>query len=83
MTVRGVDHHEVDAGLDEKQARLYGVLPDADSGTDDESAARVLGRVREGLALREVLDRDQARGRPTSSTSGSFSTLCRASRASA
>ena len=60
VTMRGVHHHEVDAGLDQQKRAFVCILSYADCCTDDESSTPVFGRVREGLALGEVLDRDQA-----------------------
>ena len=59
MAVRGVDDHEIHTGLNQGQRPLVGVLSHSHRGPDHEPARRVLGRVRVGLALEEVLDRDQ------------------------
>ena len=59
MAVRRVDHDEIDAGLDQGQCALVGILADADRRADDEPAACVLRGKGKRLALGEVLDRDQ------------------------
>ena len=59
VAVRGVHDEEVNARLDQRLRPPLGVLADADGRADDEPALGVLGRVRELLALGEVLDRDQ------------------------
>jgi hypothetical protein len=60
VPVGGVDHEEVDAGLDELPGARVLVLADADGAADAEATAVVLRRVRELLALGEVLDGDEA-----------------------
>ena len=59
MAVGGVDDEDVDTGLDERRGPLPGVAEVADRGTDEQPAVAVLGRVRELLALDEVLDGDE------------------------
>ena len=60
VAVRGVDDEHVGAGRDQRLRALERVGPDADRGADAKPALRVLRRLRELDALRDVLDRDQA-----------------------
>ena len=59
VAVRRVHHQEVGPGLGQCLGPALGVLAHADRGPDDQPSRAVLGRVRELLALGEVLDRDQ------------------------
>src|SRR5207249_11208214 len=47
VTVRGVDHQHVDAGLDQRHRALPGLTEEADRRTDHEPAGAVLGSKRE------------------------------------
>src|SRR5215469_1779302 len=60
VAVRGIHDQEVNARLDQGLRPALGVFADADRPADDESALRVLRRVRELLALGEVLDGDKS-----------------------
>ena len=60
VAVGGVGDEHVDAGLDQRGGPLPGVAEVADGGADQQPAVAVVGRVRELLALDEVLDGDQA-----------------------
>src|SRR5215472_7647048 len=57
--MRGIHDEEVGAGLDQRLRPPLGVLADTNGSTDDEPSFRVFRRVRELLALGEVLHGDQ------------------------
>ena len=59
MSVRGVDDEHVGARGEQRLRALDRVRADADGGADAQPPLRILGRVRELDALRDVLDRDQ------------------------
>ena len=80
MAVRGVDHHDVDLGFDQRLDAREAVLADAGRGRDAQPAQRVLHRIRVGLRLVHVLDGDQADAAAASSTTSSFSMRCLCSR---
>ena len=60
VAVRRVDDERVDPRLDERRGPLERVGPDADGRADPQPAAIVLRRERIRLALRDVLDGDEA-----------------------
>ena len=60
MAVRGVDHDEVDAGLDQPLGALIALVADRGGGGDAQAALLVLAGIRIGDRLLDVLDRDQA-----------------------
>src|SRR5439155_27026529 len=60
VAVRGVDHHHVDSGVDERLRARGGLVADTDRGAAAQPALTVLARVREPPALRDVLYRDEA-----------------------
>ena len=60
MAVRGVDHDEIDAGVDQPLGALEAVLADRGRGGDAQPALRVLAGVRMRDRLLDVLDGDQA-----------------------
>jgi hypothetical protein len=59
VPVRGVHHEEVRPGVRQRLRPPFAVLAHPDRGADHEAALGVLARVRELLALAEVLDGDQ------------------------
>ena len=59
MTVRGIDHQHVDAGIDQRGHALLGVAAHADRRTDQQGFLRVLGGMRVVARLLDVLDGDQ------------------------
>ena len=60
MAVRGIDHHEIDAGIDQRLGARQTVGADAGGGADAQAALLVLAGVRIGLRLFHILDGDQA-----------------------
>ena len=60
MAVRGVDHHQIDAGLDQRLGAREALVADRGGGRDAQAALLVLAGVRIGDGLLDVLDRDQA-----------------------
>ena len=60
VAVRRVDDEHVGTGVDERGCPLERIRPDTDGRADPEPAAFVLRRERVRLALRDVLDGDQA-----------------------
>ncbi len=59
MTVRGVDDHDVNTGIEQRPGALEFTIAGPASGGDAQPAVRVLGGVRVKLRLFDVLDRDQ------------------------
>ncbi len=59
MAVGGVDHNQIDAGIDQRHGALEPVLADTGGGADAQSALFVLTGVRIGLGLLHILDGDQ------------------------
>ena len=59
LTVSGVDHEHVHAGLHQSGGTLPGVAEEADTGGHAQTALLILGGVRVLLGLDEVLDGDQ------------------------
>ena len=55
----GVDDEHVGTGREQRLRALDCVRPDADRGADAQAALRILRRLRELDALRDVLDGDQ------------------------
>ena len=62
MAVGGVDHHHVGAGFRQSHGALVAGVADRRGGADQQAALLVLGGVREGLGLLDVLHRDQTDG---------------------
>ena len=60
MAVRGVDHDEIDAGLDQLLGAVVALVADRGGGGDAQPALLVLAGVRIGDRLLDVLHRDQA-----------------------
>ena len=60
MAVRGVDDDDVAAGGDQALGAFEAALPGRRRRRDEEAPLRVLGGVRIGDLLLDVLDRDQA-----------------------
>lgn len=60
MAVRGVDHDEIDAGIDQPLGALEAAIADRGGGGDAEAALRVLAGQRMGDRLLHVLHGDQA-----------------------
>ena len=60
MAVRGVDHHEIDAGLDQPLGAVEALVADRGRGGDAQAPLLVLAGVRIGDRLLDVLHRDQA-----------------------
>ena len=60
MAVRGVDHDEVDAGLDQPLGALEALVADGGGGGDAQPPLLVLAGIRIGDRLLDVLDGDQA-----------------------
>ena len=60
VAVRGVDDEHVGARGDQRLRALDRVRADAHRSTDAQTALRILRRLRELDALRDVLDRDQS-----------------------
>ena len=59
MAVRGVDHDEIDAGLDQPLGALEALVADRGGGGDAQPALLVLAGIRIGDRLLDVLDGDQ------------------------
>ena len=59
MAVGGVDHHEVDAGLDQPLGAIEPLVADGGGGGDAQPALLVLAGVRIGDRLLDVLHRDE------------------------
>jgi hypothetical protein len=59
MTVRGIDHDDIDARFGQCFGTLFGTLADTDRSTDAQTAMRILGSQRMLGRLEHVLDRDQ------------------------
>ena len=59
MAVRGVDHHDVDTGSDERLDAFFGVARGPDCGPDAQAAELVLARERMLGRFEDVLDGDQ------------------------
>ena len=60
MPVRGVDHHEIDAGRDQRLGAGEALVADRGGGGDAQAALLVLAGVRIGDRLLDVLHGDQA-----------------------
>ena len=60
MAVRGIDHDEVDAGLDQRLGAREALVADRGGGGDAQAALLVLAGVRIGDRLLDVLHGDQA-----------------------
>ena len=60
MAVRGVDHDQIDAGVDQLLGALIALVADRGGGGDAQAALLVLAGVRVGDRLLHVLDGDQA-----------------------
>ena len=59
MAMRGIDHQDIDARLDQRLGALQAGRAGADRGADPQPRVGVLARAREGLRLLDVLDRHQ------------------------
>ena len=59
MTVRGVDHEHVDAGLDQRVAARLAIRAWPDRGANAQAAALVFNGQRIALGLQQILDRDE------------------------
>ena len=60
MAMRGIDHHQVDAGRDQRLGAGKALVADGGGGGDAQTALLVLAGVRIGDRLFDVLDGDQA-----------------------
>ena len=60
MAVRGVDHHEIDAGRDQRLGAREALVADRGGGGDAQAPLLVLAGVRIGDRLLDVLHGDQA-----------------------
>ena len=60
VAMRGVDDDEIAFGVDQRLAALQPLVPHGGGGGDTQAARRVLGRLRIGDGLFDVLDRDEA-----------------------
>ena len=75
MGVGGIDHQDIDAGVDQCHRPVPGILSDADGRADQKSAITVLGGQRVLLGLDEILDGDQTGKAPMSVDDGQFLNL--------
>ena len=60
MAVRGIDHHQIDAGRDQRFGAREALVADRGGGGDAQAALLVLAGIRIGHRLFDVLDGDQA-----------------------
>ena len=60
MRMRGVDHHDVDLGVDQRTCAIEAFLADADRRAAAQAAQRILRGLRIAPRFLNVLDGDEA-----------------------
>src|SRR6516162_2733596 len=60
MTMRGIDHHQIDAGVDQPLTALESLVPNRGCGSNAQTALLILAGIGMGDGLLHVLHGDEA-----------------------